>query len=194
MEIDGDVVGSIPWEGEIEVGEHRLRLFGDDMLEWESDVDIAPEERTEISIDLTRGESPSWLSWVEWGLIGLGGGMVLTSVPVLAVGYGRFRDSEAMYDEIEAGNFSSRRELDLMWTRYDEMYEEYSSTWSSGWALFGVGAAVAIVGVVLMVLDRVAGVFNGRPQAEIDIFPIEDRADFEEDGEPGFSDVEEDDE
>ena len=171
VHLDGRRIGRVPFEGEVEPGERRLRLSGSGLSSYETTLDLAPGERTTVRVDLTRGRRPAWLPWTEWSLVGLAGALVIPGIAVAAVGWGRYQDSEAMFTEIGEGRYSSRPELDLMWGRYDELYGDYESTWAAGWALIGVGLAAGIGAVTLFILDR-RGSFGGRPSAEIDIVPI----------------------
>jgi hypothetical protein len=148
-------------------------------MTWESTLSLDPEERTIVNVNLTGGASPSWLPWVQWGLMGLGGAMIASGGVAVGAGWARFQDSEAMYGEISAGRFSSRVEEDLMWARYGEMFDQYNRTWAAGWAVFGVGLAAALASATMLILDRVFGLFGGHPEAEIDLIPLDDAEDEE---------------
>lgn len=173
--IDGEDAGEVPWRGELVEGSHRLRLSGEGLLTWASRIALDAEERTEINVDLTTGRRPAWLPWVEWGLMGIGGALIVGGAASAGAGWSRYQDSEQMFDEISLGRFSSRAEQDLMWDRYNEMYDEYMGAWQAGWALIGVGLAAALASATLLVLEHATNVFGGRPEAEIDLIPIDEQ-------------------
>jgi hypothetical protein len=174
VEVDGELLGEVPWEGEVEGGEHSIRLSGEGYLTYDTELDMAPAERTELTVDLTRGRRPRWLAAVEWGLLGLGAGMLVPGIAVVGTSWSRYQDSEALYGEIDAGRFADRRELDLMWSRYDQIYQEYRDGWTAGWAVTGIGIVLTVASAIILILDRGVGVFSGRPEAEIEISPLDE--------------------
>jgi len=179
--IDGDRVGRIPYEEEVEPGEHDLRLAGPGLLTYETDLDLEAGERTEVEVDLSVGQRPGLVPIVEWSLVGLAGAMLVTGIGMTSVGWARFVDSEAMYTEIQDGRYSSRAEQDLMWDRYDTMYDEYLGLWQGGWAMVGIGLAAAVAAATMFILDHGVGMFAGRPRAEIDIMPLDEVDEDDED-------------
>jgi hypothetical protein len=60
------------------------------------------------------------------------------------------------------------------------MYDEYEGMWQGGWAMTGIGLALAAAAVTMFILDS-AGTFTGSPRADIDIMPIEEEPAEDED-------------
>jgi tetratricopeptide (TPR) repeat protein len=172
VEIDGEIVGLTPWQGPVSPGEHDIHLYGAGYRAWGTTLDIEPNERTEVRIDLTGGRRPRWVPWVEWGLLGLGAALVLPGVIALGSGRGRYKDSEVMYQEIGQGNFADRPERELMWARYDEMYAQYNATWGAGWGLTISGIVLLVASATFFVLDYVGKLFSRHPVSDVNTVPL----------------------
>lgn len=74
--VDGELVGAVPWEGELLAGAHRVRVESDGMKGWEDNVDIERGQLTPIRARLrpAPGRGAAWVSLVV-GLLTAGGGV-----------------------------------------------------------------------------------------------------------------------
>jgi hypothetical protein len=74
--VDGELVGAVPWEGEVVAGTHRVRVESSDMKGWEDNVEIERGQLTPIRARLrpAMGRGAAWVSLVV-GLLSAGGGI-----------------------------------------------------------------------------------------------------------------------
>lgn len=76
IRVDGELVGSIPWEGELAAGRHRVRVEAPDMKAWEDNVVIERGQLTPVRARLrpAMGRGGGWATLVL-GVLTLGGGI-----------------------------------------------------------------------------------------------------------------------
>ncbi len=76
--VDGERVGQVPFEGDVEAGVHEITIAADGMKDWEEDVEIARGQLTPIRVELNPAVSRSggWVSLIL-GLGAAAGGTVL---------------------------------------------------------------------------------------------------------------------
>ncbi len=76
--IDGDRAGSVPYEGEVEAGEHEITVSARGMKDWEEDVTIERGQLTPIRVRLRDSVSRggAW-GMLTLGALAAGGGAVL---------------------------------------------------------------------------------------------------------------------
>jgi len=77
--IDGVQVGAIPWEGQVEGGEHVLRVEGDDMKAWQTTIEVARGQLRPVRVRLrpAMGRGGAITAGVLGGLL-LGGAIGLS--------------------------------------------------------------------------------------------------------------------
>lgn len=75
--VDGELVGAIPWEGELHAGRHDLRIESDGMKPWEDRVEVARGQLTPVRAHLrpTVGRGGAVASFVMTAVF-LAGGIV----------------------------------------------------------------------------------------------------------------------
>lgn len=79
--VDAELVGAVPWEGELAAGAHRIRVESDGMKAWEDDVEILRGQLTPIRARLrpAPGRGAAWVSLVV-GVLSLGGGITCSVI------------------------------------------------------------------------------------------------------------------
>lgn len=80
--VDGERVGEVPFEGDVEAGEREVTVSADDMKDWEEEVTIARGQLTPIRVELNPGVSRSG-AWVSL-ILGLGAAAGGTALYFLA--------------------------------------------------------------------------------------------------------------
>lgn len=75
--VDDDLVGAIPWEGEMHAGRHTLRIEADGMKPWEDRISVAPGQLTPVRAHLraAMGRGGAVAAFVMTGVL-LAGGIV----------------------------------------------------------------------------------------------------------------------
>lgn len=98
--VDGQLAGTVPYEGEAGAGPHRVRVEADGMKAYEEQVDIRPGQLTPIRVRLRPdvGRGGAYVSAVFSALF-LGGGIGLG-----VVGFDFMNQAQA---EVEAGTLAS---------------------------------------------------------------------------------------
>ncbi len=174
--IDGEPVGTLPWEGEIASGERLLAIEGEGLNRWEGTVTVRRGDL--LQADVRLGESPSGpgLGWF-WSLAGLA---VAAGAVALGFGLGAL-EAQSVHDtyaqRIQARAYDGRNHLadlqDLAETAADDA-RAYSVVCDVSWG-FAVTSALA---AVLMLALRDPG--DAGPSVEIS--PVDDPQDLAGDG------------
>lgn len=73
--IDDELVGAVPWEGEMHAGEHDIRVESDGMKPWIDEVDVARGQLTPVRVHLrpAMGRSGAIVAFVMTGIFLAGG-------------------------------------------------------------------------------------------------------------------------
>ena len=76
--VDGVEVGTVPYDGQVEAGPHRITVQRDGMKDWEEQVDVQRGQLTPIRVRLRPAVSRSgaW-AMATVGLLSIGGGVAL---------------------------------------------------------------------------------------------------------------------
>jgi hypothetical protein len=76
--VDGDRVGEVPYEGDIEAGEHRITVVSDDMKDWSQTVTIVQGQIIPIQVRLrpAMNRGGAWAT-ATIGVLSIGGGVAL---------------------------------------------------------------------------------------------------------------------
>jgi hypothetical protein len=79
IQIDGEEVGVVPWEGQVPGGVHRIRVESDGLKAWESTIDVARGQLRPVRVRLrpAMGRSGAVIAGVLGGLF-LGGAIAST--------------------------------------------------------------------------------------------------------------------
>jgi hypothetical protein len=79
IQIDGEEVGVVPWEGQVPGGTHRIRVESDGLKAWESTIDVARGQLRPVRVRLrpAMGRSGAIIAGVLGGLF-LGGSIAST--------------------------------------------------------------------------------------------------------------------
>ncbi len=104
--IDGRRLGNTPYEGEMPLGEHRIRVEHSDHAPWEAEVEGHGGRTVRVEVDLAPLEprmSPVWF-WLDLGVtLALGTVAIAMGGAALA----REDDYEAVVDQIAAGGLDA---------------------------------------------------------------------------------------
>ncbi|MCB9702292.1 MAG: PEGA domain-containing protein [Myxococcales bacterium] len=138
--VDGAIVGTTPFDQELDAGEHRVEIKKEGYVDQATTVTIDPESPPaplSIALVASSGRTSSVLSPVGWALIGAGGTALVSGVALLALDGRPYR------------NACDGADVDAMGRcRY-----QYN-TLGVGIAGLAAGVALAGTGVALVVVDR----------------------------------------
>ncbi len=145
--IDGDPVGSLPWEGEVEAGDRAVVIEGEGLHRWEGTLSLRRGDRTVVDVRLGRrpsGPSPAWI----WTMAGLS---LVAGATALGFGIGAL-EAESEFDDlstsIQAREFGGPEELEAMQRRGRDLEQEahaYSIVCDISWITAIGAAAIALV-------------------------------------------------
>lgn len=67
VNIDGENVGAIPWEGKVSTGNHEVTVSSDGRVDWDGSVEVEAGKRTPVEVELAHGSSKVG-AWIMTGL------------------------------------------------------------------------------------------------------------------------------
>jgi hypothetical protein len=70
VSIDGEAVGSLPWEGDVQPGDREVVIDGEGLHHWEGTLSLRRGDRTAVDVRLGRAPSGPPPAWI-WSLAGL---------------------------------------------------------------------------------------------------------------------------
>ncbi len=159
--LDGRRVGTLPWRGEVEPGEHELRVETRGYLSAKRQIDVVPgtHERVEVKLDRDPAATSRRLKIAGWTLLGAGAATTAGGAVLWAMDGRPHRDSCSMPD--------ARGQC-------PNVYESRAG----GIALTAVGLGTMVVGGTILVCERVrfdrtrwrAGVQPGWRRASIQVW------------------------
>lgn len=85
VRVDGTVVGSTPYDGQIKQGDHVLTLNADGYVELERPLEVATLDPITLDLKLRRSDKVSIKGAVGWGLVGISVPLVISGVVLMAI-------------------------------------------------------------------------------------------------------------
>ncbi len=148
--IDDVLVGTVPYEGEVDAGEHELRVSADDMKDYEETLLIERGQLTPVTVELKPAVSRSgaWVTAVL-GALSIGGGTALYLL------------SQNNLDELRADARAGTLVAD------DERFLRGRIYTAGSYAAFGLGALLGVLSIYYFARD-------GQPDSEGDVLEPRD--------------------
>jgi hypothetical protein len=177
--LDGRLEGVVPFERKLKPGTYELMVAKPGEMPWKKTITLAsgglvrespevarrlvakvpvkgPEGGTTGSLKLgneivEQGPAASRSKALEWSLIGTGGALLLGGgiFHVLAI-----TKDLSLRDEIAPGEAATMDDFNSRTARYNDGWEEDVKPRAlTAYALYGVGAATAVAGAVLLIVD-----------------------------------------
>ncbi len=177
--LDGRLEGVVPFERKLKPGTYELMVAKPGEMPWKKTITLAsgglvrespqvaqkrvakapekgPEDGTTGPLKLgneivEHGPAASRSHALEWSLIGTGGALLLGGgiFHVLAI-----TKDLSLRDGIAPGDAATKEEFDNRTTQYNDAWEEDVRPRAlTAYALYGVGAATAVAGAVLLIVD-----------------------------------------
>jgi hypothetical protein len=146
--IDGEAVGTLPWEGDVQPGDREVVIDGEGLHRWEGTLSLRRGDRTSVDVRLGRapsGPSPAWI----WSLAGLALAAGATSL-----GFGiaalqaeaEFDDAVSWLQALEARDEEEMASVQSYGRELDRDASTYSLVCDVSWI---TAAGLAVVALVL---------------------------------------------